>query len=297
MKYALILVLLALASCQKKSEPESQYIVKYGDQKVYAAEFINKMMTLGFVKYGKPFYTRIYDKDFFENMRSETLEHILNSLFVNKLSRQLELKVTNDDVQNWIQERAPVYSQEDLVLTLQANNLNYKDWTNLFREQLVQHRISIAMSKKLESEDSSEKSTVKKEQSKKQTHYQLAVLTFENQLDADQAYKKISNSKEKFNKELLRSLSTQKYSWLTEDQIPFFSKIKKLRKGRVSKPFETEWGFLLVRVEKKEKRAQNQKKTESLPLSPHFKSLVEEFKKDPKLHINSDLLYSLKIQK
>jgi|GEM_PF-3046153 len=292
------LLLFFFTSCQKKEEDKSSYLIKYGTKEVYTAEFINKMMTLGFVKYGKTFYSRIYDQEFFEQIRSETLEHILNSIFMNQLSQQYELKVTNDDVQKWIAERAPTYSKEDLILTLQANNLDYKDWTNLFREQLIQHKISekISSSKKPPTGDSKDKAE-KIEKETKETHYKIAVLTFENQLDADQAYKKIGNSENNFDKALKRLQSTNKYSWLTEEQIPFFSSIKRLSAGRVSKPIETDWGFLLVRLDKKDIRAVLKKDAASSHISAEFKSLVEAFKKDPKLRINSKLLYSLKIKK
>jgi hypothetical protein len=296
MKFLLSLfLLLSSASCQQKKEDQASYLVKYGNKEVHTAEFINKMMTLGFVKYGKTFYSKIYDQTFFEQVRSETLEHILNSIFMNTLSQKYELKITNVDVQKWIAERAPTYSKEDLILTLQTNNLTYKDWTNLFREQLVQHRILEQLSK----DDKPElKSAEKKEpKSDKETYYKIAVLTFENQLDANVAYKKINNDRDNFNESMKRIQSSDQYSWLKEDQIPFYSKIKSLGTGRISKPFETDWGFLLVRLDKKEKREAPPRDAASGQVSAKFKSLVEDFKKDPKLQINSDLLYSLKIKR
>lgn len=287
------LIILSLLACQKRKEDKANYLIKYGNREVYTAEFINKMMTLGFVKYGKTFYSRIYDQKFFEQIRSETLEHTLNSIFMNRLSQKFELKITNKDVQDWIVDRAPTYSKEDLILTLQANNLTYKDWTNLFREQLVQHRIA----QKLSSNKPEIATEHSKEETKKQTHYKIAVLTYENQLDADQAYKQINGSEKSFDKTLKSLQSSNKYSWLTEEQIPFFSKIKSLRVGKISKPFETGWGFLLVRLEQKDKRSTMLKNNAGGQVSPEFKALVEEFRKDPKLQINSDLLYSLKIKK
>jgi len=289
-----LFLILFTVSCQKKTDDQTTYLVKYGNNEIYTAEFINKMMTLGFVRYGKPFYTKIYDQTFFERIRAETLEHILNGIFINTLSQKYELKITNDDVQKWIAERAPVYSKEDLILTLQANNLTYKDWTNLFREQLVQHRI---LQKVSESQNLKNTVEEKTENLKKETYYKIAVLTFENKLDADQAYKKINNSKDNFEESLSRLQSSKKYSWLKEDQIPFYSKIKRLRTGRITKPFETDWGFLLVRLDKKEKRTAPLQDAASGQSSKEFKRLVKAFKKDPKLQINSDLLYSLKIKR
>jgi len=286
-------ILLFISSCSPRQKAETHYVIKYGHNEVNTAEFINKMMTLGFVKYGKTFYSKIYDQTFFEQMRSETLEHSLNSIFMNELSKKFELKITNKDVQDWIANRAPDYSKEDLILTLQANNLTFKDWTNLFREQLVQHRISQKLMLKAEAEIQKETSNDRK----KITHYKIAVLTYENQLDADQAYKQIGNSKDKFDKTLKSLQSSNTYTWLTEKQIPFYSKIKKLRKERVSKPFETDWGFLLVRIAKKEKRAEELRDAANSQVSAEFKSLVADFRKNPKLQINADLLYSLKIKK
>lgn len=295
------LFLFSFTSCLKEKEDTSSFLIKYGSKEVYTAEFINKMMTLGFVKYGKTFYSKIYDQNFFEQVRSETLEHILNSIFLNNLSQKYELKITNDDVQKWIAERAPTYSKEDLILTLQTNNLTYKDWTNLFREQLVQHRIAEKLSAQSKAKETNEEkikvSNKVKTAQEKITHYKIAVLTFENQLDADQAYKKINNSEDNFNEALKRLQSSNKYSWLTESQIPFFSEIKSLRANRVSKPFETDWGFLLVRLDKQEKREEDQKDAAIGQVSTEYKALVEAFKKDPKLQINSDLLYSLKIKR
>ena len=212
---------------------------------------------------------------------------------MNTLSQKFELKVTNDDVQKWIADRAPTYSKEDLILTLQTNNLTYKDWANLFREQLIQHRIAL----KLAPAPKASQSKTAKQASDKLTYFKIAVLTYESQLDADETYKRIKNSKEAFNKALGKRQGSKRYSWLTEDQIPFFSKIKRLKAGRNSKPIETDWGFLIVRLDKKEKRLPEHRDAANGQISPELKSLVEAFKKDPKLQINSDLLYSLKIKR
>ena len=51
-----ILIFLTLVSCQQNNKDSATYLVKYGNREVHTAEFINKMMTLGFVKYGKTLF-------------------------------------------------------------------------------------------------------------------------------------------------------------------------------------------------------------------------------------------------
>lgn len=289
---------LILINCSQKAEKETNFIIKYGQQEVYSAEFINKLMALGFVNYGKDFYSKIYDEKFFEKVRRETLEHFLNAFFIRSLSQKYKLKVTEKELQDWIKQRAPSFDKEDLILTLKTNNLSYTDWTNLFRDQLIQHKVAEKI-KSEQTKDSLKKNTEKKKTQKtnKNKSLFLAVLTYENQLLAQEAYKKISNEKKEFNKELEKHQGSAQYSWLEPDQIPFYKNIKSLSLGRVSKPFETTWGFLIVRIAKKGSPEGLRADVASGHPQLNLKSLVEAFKKDPKLKINTDLLYSLKIKK
>lgn len=295
--FSLFLFLL-YTSCSPKTDVKVDYIVKYGSQEVYSADFINKMMILGFVNYGEDFYSKIYDKNFFEKVRAETLEYYLNTFFMRSLSQKYKLKITGAELQEWIKNRAPSYNKEDLILTLKTNNLSYKDWTGLFRDQLVQHKVS----EKIKEEASQKKTKTKeKEPNKKikasKSALSIAVLSFESLLDAQNTYKKISHKKEAFNKALNKHQKSNKYSWLEPDEIPFYKNIKQLRVGRVSKPFETPWGVLIVRIDQKGRKKENKPNTEENHAQLDLNQLVEAFKKDSKLQINTDLLYSLKIKK
>lgn len=293
-----LFIAFALISCTQKADEEASFIIKYGQQEVYSAEFINKLMTLGFVNYGKDFYSKIYDEKFFEKARRETLEHFLNTFFIRSLSQKYKLKVTEKELQEWIKHRAPSFDKEGLILTLKTNNLSYTDWTNLFRDQLIQHKVA----EKVKSEQSkakpreSDKDKTSKAD-KKNKSLLLAVLTYDNQLLAQEAYKEISSDKVKFNKALKKHQGSDQYSWLEPKQIPFYKKIKRLGVGKVSKPFETTWGFLIVRIAKKGVPKDLPHNVASGHPQLNLKGLVEAFKKDPKLKINTDLLYSLKIKK
>ena len=292
--FSLFLFLL-FTSCNPKNDIKTDYIVKYGSQEVYSADFINKMMILGFVNYGADFYSKIYDEKFFEKVRNETLEYFLNTFFMRSLSQKYKLKITETELQEWIKDRAPSYNKEDLILTLKTNNLTYKDWTGLFRDQLVQHKVSEKIKKEISQKKVKEETTKKNETSK--SALSIAVLSFENLLDAQNAYKKIENKKEAFNKALKKYQKSQKYSWLEPNEIPFYKDIKPLRVGRVSKPFETPWGVLIVRIDKKGQKKPNKPSTAKKQAQLDLNRLVEAFKKDSKLQINTDLLYSLKIKK
>jgi hypothetical protein len=285
------LILFFLSSCTTKTE--QNYIVKFDNKEVNSAEFINKLMVLGFIKHGPSFYTKIYDSQFFEEARSETLEHIIGNFFYNSLSQKYEIKVTDSELESWIQSRTPDLKQEDLLYTLEANNLSLQSWRTLFREQLIQHKVVEALS----SAPDTESQKKEKEKNSDDDGLLMATITFENAVEAKEMYQKIAKNKIKFDEALANQSNISTYSWVKTDELPFFSKIKYLSKNRVSKPIETKWGHLLVQIKKRGKVPLPKRDTASGQIPASIKPLLEEFKKNPKLMINTDLLYSLKIKK
>jgi len=125
----------------------------------------------------------------------------------------------------------------------------------------------------------------------------IAVISFEEQLQAKKAYTRIRKDKAKFDDVLKKNNGTAKYSWVRKEDISFYEEIKNLSLKRSSKPIETDWGYSLVRIQKKGKVPQIAKDVASGQENSPIQGLLEKFKKDPKLIINTDLLYSLKIKK
>lgn len=289
MKYLLYFIFaLSFLACAPKEK--KQYIVKYGAREVQSAEFINTLMILGFTKYGRPFYAQIYDPQFFERMRTETLQHFINNIFYGSLSQKYKIKITDVELEAWIKDRTPGLKKEDLVFTLKANNFSYNDWKKLFREQLIQTRI-------IEKLSSTEEKVQKKQKKSNDDAFYMAAITFDDELKAKSHYRTISRSVVRYNDVLKKENNTANYSWIRTKNIPFYSKIKHLNLRRVSKPIETKWGYTLIRIEKKGKYPLPNKDVASSQKTSSIKSLLEDFKKDPKLDINTDLLYSLKIKK
>ncbi len=289
MKHLLYPFILFFLSCSP-NQKEDSYIVKYGPKEVHSAEFINTLMILGFTKHGKAFYSKVYDSSFFEQMRTETLEHIINKMFYSSLSQKYKIKITDAELEAWIKERTPDLAKEDLLYTLKANNFTYSDWKGLFRDQLIQSRII----QQLNEVTPTPPSKVKK--SNDDAIY-LAIISFEDQLEAKEQHKKIARNKVNFDDVLKRENQTRLYSWVRTKDLPFYDKIKYLPLRKSSKPIETSWGYALVRIQKRGKFPLPNKDVAEGQTSSSIKPLLEEFKKSPKLHINTELLYSLKIKK
>ncbi len=291
MKYLLYMLLsLSFISCTQ--ENTKNYIIKYGPKEVQSAEFINTLMILGFTKHGRSFYSQIHDLHFFEEVRTETLQYFIKSIFYSSLSQKYKIKITDAELETWIKKRTPDLKKEDLIFTLKANNFSYGDWKKLFREQFIQNKIVEQLT---ESDLKSKKETRQKKSADDALF--MAVITFEDELKAKSHYRTISRSVSRYDDILKKENNTSYYSWVKTKDIPFYSKIKHLALRRVSKPIETKWGYSLVRIKKKGKYPLPNKNVASGQKPSPLKPLLEEFKKDPKLDINTDLLYSLKIKK
>ncbi len=288
MKHLLYFLILFSLSCSPK--PEETHIVKYGSQEVHSAEFINTLMILGFTKHGKAFYSKIYDSTFFEQIRTQTLEHIINKMFYGSLSQKYKIKITDAELESWIKERTPDLAKEDLMYTLKANNFSYNDWKGLFRDQLIQSKIS----EQLNETPPSKPTKIKK--SNDDALY-LAIISFEDQLKAKEQHKKIARNKVNFDDVLEKMNQSRLYSWIRTKDLSFYDKIKYLPLRKSSKPIETPWGYVLVRIQKRGKFPLPNKDVAEGQTASSIKPLLEEFKKSPKLHINTELLYSLKIKK
>lgn len=289
MKYILTLILF-LASCTQSTQTDN-FIVKYGSQEIKSAEFINTLMILGFTKHGKSFYSKIYDEAFFEKARTETLEQVINNLFFGSLSQKYKVKITDLDLEEWIKERTPDMQKEDLIYTLKANNLTYADWKGLFRNQMIKNKI-------IEQVEGVKEQKIKPKPKKSNDDGMLmAVISFDDQLQAKEAYTKIRKNRINFDDVLKKNNGTVEYSWVKNKDISFYENIRYLSLRRSSKPIETDWGYSLVRIQKKGKMPLISKDVASGQGNPAIQALLEKFKKDPKLNINTDLLYSLKIKK
>ncbi len=290
MNLLLYLSLFFLLSCNLKQDKEP-YLIKYGFKKVQSAEFINSLMVLGFIKHGKTFYSKIYDPIFFENMKTQTLEHFINNIFYNSLSQKYKIKVTDSELEDWIKTRTPGLKKEDLIYTLKVNNFSYNDWKRFFRNQFIQNKILT----KLHPLKKIHPAKIKK--SHKDALY-LAVISFEDELEADEQYKRIKKNLARFDDILIKKTQTKLYSWVPTTDLPFFKQIKYLALNKVSKPIQTPWGYILVQIQKKGKfPLQQTHAARSQQTFSSIKPLLEEFKKSKKLHINTQLLYSLKIRK
>ncbi len=289
MNCLLYLSLFFLISCNLKQNKQP-YVIKYGLKKVQTSEFINILMVLGFMKHGKAFYSKIYDSVFFESMRTQTLEYFINNMFYNSLSQKYKIKVTDSELEQWIKTRTPGLKREDLIYILKVNNFSYNDWKGVFRSQFIQNKIL----KQLSNTPKIQPTKMKK--SHKNALY-MAVISFEDELKANEQYKRIKKNLARFDDILIKKTHTKLYSWVPTVDLPFFKKIKYLPLNTVSKPIQTSWGYILIQIKKRGKLPLKQTHVAQSQTKSAIKPLLEDFKKSKKLHINTKLLYGLKIRK
>ncbi len=221
----------------------------------------------------------------------------MDNLFYSSLSQKFEIKITDIELEEWIKTRTPDMHKEDLIYTLKANNLTYSDWKGLFRNQMIKNQIIEKLLDKSNQDPTTSAHKKNKLNKKNNEGLYLAVISFDEELDAKKAYKRIRKDLDRFDDVLEKVNGTRRYSWVKKEDLGFYDKIKGLSLKRSSKPIETKWGYSLVRIEKK-----GQMPEQHLDVAPSqdlsaVKELLEDFRKDPELQINTDLLYSLKIKR
>lgn len=294
MRFFILLCLIATTSCSFRSKNPDP-IVKYKTTSVSDADFIRSLMALGFIKHGKSFFTKINDEEFFSSFKQTTLENILTKIFVNELANEKKITITDNELEEWIQKRIGEVSKEDLILTLKTNNITYKDWRSLFKDQLLHHKVVEAYTNPPETKK--DKTDTQEDKADKVEGLLMGVLTFKDNEEAERAYKEISKDSKAFEDYAKKKNLKNVYNWVKQEDIPFYDKIKNQSLNRISKPINSNWGNLLVLIKKKgnfvpEQSLQTTHEDKSLPTN-----LLSDFKNNPELKINTNRLYSLKIRR
>lgn len=280
---------ILFTSCSLK-ETEPKPLVEFGSQTVSEQDFIKTLMGQGFLKYGRPFFDQIQDPNFFEIAKNDTLEEIVSNIYFANLANEKKITLSDEELEEWIQSRTKGLQKEDLSLILNSNNITYKDWKNLFKNQLIQHKVMQSYTEK----KSEKENSIEKNKRTKKEGLNVAVLTFEDKMEAEDAYKKIKRRPASFSDFLKKRHIQKAYTWITSETFPFYSKIRHQKIGTISKPIESQWGFLIVKVKKKGKFEENNAAYKSFSLPS---DLVKKIKEDPRLKINMEGLHSLKIKK
>lgn len=294
MRIFLLSILVFFSSCSFKTN-DTKPLVKYKTTLVTDADFIRSLMALGFIKHGKSFFTKINDKDFFADFKQTTLENIITKIFVNKLANEKKITINDAELEEWIQSRVGDVSKEDLILTLKTNNITYKDWRGLFKDQLLHHKVVEAYSQQDESLKNNENEESNTE--KKADGLLIGVLSFQDSEEADRAYKEISKKSASFEDYAKKKNLKNVFNWVKEENLPFYDKIKNQSLNQVSKPINSSWGNLLVLIKKKGKFIPEESLTSTHVDKSLPKDLLSNFKNDPELQINTNRLYSLKISR
>jgi len=131
--------------------------------------------------------------------------------------------------------------------------MSIKEWKSLFKDQLLKEKV-LALYR-----SSEEKTEPKKEalDTNNIKHYQIATLTFDSTIEAQNVYKELKAFPKRLDDLLKLRKGTKSYDWITEQDEVLYDKVKNLRQGGITKPFETPWGHMIVKFFKSEKRASN----------------------------------------
>ncbi len=296
--FSFLLLVFITSSCSKKEQEELSYIIQYQTQTVTPEIFLKKLIIQSHIKYKELRTEKLKDPAKLETLKKETLALLIQEIFVNDLANKHSIVILDDELKKWISERSKGTRTENLNLFLNANGLKENDWNRMFKNQLLMHKVKNFLKLADKDQTKTDKKSNDKQRKDLKTQVQIGVISYDDKHEAETAYTRIRRGQNKFQTLLKKKTGSDKFQWLIEEDLPFKDKTKKLRIKRVSKVMQTEWGYSLIFINKREKRAVRGEANNAISQSESkWSQALKDFKENEDLKINFDLFYGLKLKR
>ena len=285
-------ILFILSSCNRGPLIDRE-LIKYKEKSINQSQYIKRTLHQGFLLYGKNLVLNLKDDDTFQKLKHKALEVELENLFIQSIADENKIIVKDDELKDWIEKRTEGVPEEQLEYFLNYANMSVKEWKSLFKNQLLKEKVL-----KLYTAIDQNKKEFKQEGVEKIKHYQIATLTFDSTIEAQNVYKELKAFPKRLDALLIQKKGTKTYDWVTQKDTIVYEKIKNLKRGGITKPFETPWGNMIIKFFKSEKRYPNEPKSiveEHLPSKTYLRDLMA-FRESNELEINLKAIYGLELK-
>lgn len=293
-KIFILSIIFVITSCSQGPSPD-QELVEYKEKSINQSQFVKSVLHQGFLLYGKNLVLNLKDNNTFQELKQKALEVELENLFIQSIADQNKIIVKDEELTVWIEKRTKGLTEEELEYFLNYSNMSIKEWKALFKNQLLKEKVLKLYTTRNENRED----VNHVEGLEKQKHYQVATLTFDSTIEAQNIYKELKAFPKRLDDLLIQRKGTKTYDWITQEDELIYNKIKNLRKGGLTKPFESPWGHMIVKFFKSEKRHPNKPapmpKEQAQPAKTYLRDLMA-FKENKDLKINLKAVYGLEIK-
>lgn len=289
---------LMILSCTKESKTP-EIVISYKETNITREDYIKRFLKQGFITFGPDLVSKLQNDDQLKRVQDKTVETIVESIFINEMAQEEQIVIKDDELNNWIINRTSGIEETDLNYFLKYSNMTMKEWRSLFKDQLL--KIKVLENYKNSSSNSNNTTPTKASPSgNKVKKLEVQTLSFDSTLEAQNIYKELKTFPERFDALLENKKGTTLSDWIGEEEDILYSQAKNLRVGQISKPFDSPWGHLIVKLLDVDQRPKDMKTTDTISAdtwSSEYSKKLKKFKESSDLYIDSKSLYSLKIKK
>ncbi len=320
----IILISLLFTACSRQANQDKELIV-FNEKKITQSKFIKSILQQGFLLFGKELVSNLKDKDVFKTIKQKTLEVELENIFIQNIADERNIIIKNAELKEWIENRTNGLPKIELEYFLNYSNMSLKEWKALFKNQLLKEKIirlyltdgeSLNKTRDQNSDvvaknnanlsttsQPSQNSSLNKvsiqNSNEKEQQYQVAILSFDSTVEAQNIYKELKAFPKRIDQMLLSRKATKAPDWITKNDEALFEKASALSVGGLSKPFETTWGHVIIKLLKSSKRpiivpAKLMSKTTEKP-AIYLKKL-SDFRENKALKIDLKSIYGLELK-
>ena len=249
--------------------------------------------------FGSDLVAKLQNKNQMKRVQDKTIQTILESIFINEIANQKKIIIKEDELNKWIVSRTKGIDDTDLNYFLKYSNMSLKEWKSLFKDQLL--KVKVMNHFKKESSGTNEEDTsAPQKTAEKVKKLEVQTLSFDSKLEAQNVYKELKTFPGRFESLLKVKKGTSISDWISEEEEILYSEAKNLRVGQISKPFDSPWGHLIIKlldVDQKPKLDITDEPSNSGNWDSLYSEKLKKFKESEDLQIDSKSLYNLKIKK
>lgn len=294
----IFLFLSATLSCTKKDQ-ESEVVIQYKETQITREDYIKRFLKQGFMTFGSDLVAQLQNKNQLKRVQDKTIQTILESMFINEIANQKQIIIKEDELNKWIVQRTQGINETDLNYFLKYSNMSMKEWKSLFKDQLLKVKVMAHFKSEFDDQkaDSQDK---KRESGEKIKKLKVQTLSFDSTLEAQNIYKELKTFPDRFESLLKLRKGTTLSDWISEEDKILYSEAKNLRISQISKPFDSPWGHLIVKllaVDQSPKTDKTTENTQTRRWDSLYAKKLKNFKESKDLLIDSSSLYNLKIKK
>jgi|GEM_PF-6686999 len=310
----IILVSLLFSACSRQADLDKELIV-FNEKKITQSKFIKSILQQGFLLFGKELVSNLKDKDVFKTIKQKTLEVELENIFIQSIADERDIIIKNAELKEWIESRTKGLLKIELEYFLNYSNMSLKEWKALFKNQLLKEKIirlyvttdttsgensdKSSDSSKTASSTSSSNNNSTKASTEKEQQYQVAILSFDSTVEAQNVYKELKAFPKRIDQMLLSRKSTKAQDWITAKDGTLFEKASGLSVGGLSKPFETTWGHVIMKLLKSSKRSvvvPDNLMSQTAEKPEKYLKKLSDFRENKALKIDLKSIYGLELK-